>query len=250
MSDFEEPHISVVIRAYNEAEQLNELLCSIKSQSYPQNKIQIIVVDNGSTDTTSEVAEMHGAEIVKLDQKQFTYPKSLNLGFAQANNEIVFSFSGHCLLKGNQYFSTVVRHFKDSKNAGVSGSTLPRKPCTISEILITYPFYWRHLLKGVRIEKAAKSGTLQNVNSAIRKSLWLQHQFNENWAAGGEDVEWATWAISNGKTLLFDPHMTVYHSHHLGIIGLYKQFKHWNTLLVPRKFVPEELDFRKDIHRS
>jgi len=250
MQASELPFISVVIRAYNEANLLDELLESISQQDYPKDRVQLILVDNGSTDNTAEVGKKHGCKVVELPQAEFTYPKSLNLGFAQAKHEIVFSLSGHCLLRGTEYFKNAVRHFTNPKVAGVAGTTLPRHPYTFPEWLFMYSGYFKYLIQGVRVESQAKPGVLQNVNSAIRLSLWKQHHFNEEWASGAEDVEWAGWALSQGYLALSDPRMTVCHSHQLSWIGLYKQFKLWNKVLHDHEFRVEDLSFRKDIKRS
>ncbi|MCF6150664.1 MAG: glycosyltransferase [Candidatus Kuenenia sp.] len=47
--------VSVIITTRNEEKNIGNCLQSIKSQSYPQDKIEIIVVDNNSTDKTKEI---------------------------------------------------------------------------------------------------------------------------------------------------------------------------------------------------
>ncbi|MFW5771728.1 MAG: glycosyltransferase [Phototrophicaceae bacterium] len=44
--------VSVIIPAYNEEENINRCLASIKAQTYPHDRIEIIVVDDGSSDDT------------------------------------------------------------------------------------------------------------------------------------------------------------------------------------------------------
>lgn len=50
------PLVSVVITTKNEEKNIKNCLDSIVKQTYPQNKIEIIVVDNNSTDKTKEIA--------------------------------------------------------------------------------------------------------------------------------------------------------------------------------------------------
>lgn len=47
--------ISIVIPAFNEELYIVKLLVQIRSQKYPQNKVETIVVDNGSQDKTLKV---------------------------------------------------------------------------------------------------------------------------------------------------------------------------------------------------
>ena len=58
------PVISVLIPTYNSAKTIKMTLESIRKQSYPQNRIQIIVVDGGSNDSTLTIAKRYGCEIV------------------------------------------------------------------------------------------------------------------------------------------------------------------------------------------
>ncbi len=51
------PSVSIIITTKNEEKNIKNCLQSIKSQSYPQEKIEIIVVDNNSTDNTVELAK-------------------------------------------------------------------------------------------------------------------------------------------------------------------------------------------------
>lgn len=55
----EYPVVSVVVTTKNEAKSIENCLRSIKKQTYPQEKVEIIVVDNNSTDRTMEIAKKY-----------------------------------------------------------------------------------------------------------------------------------------------------------------------------------------------
>src|SRR5450755_4230735 len=67
--------VAAVIPHWNRAELLSTLLESLSKQVYPCD--EVIVVDNGSTDHSAEVAEKFGARFIPLGQ---------NCGFARAVN--------------------------------------------------------------------------------------------------------------------------------------------------------------------
>jgi GT2 family glycosyltransferase len=67
--------VEVVIPTWNRAELLSQVLGDLRRQTYPIERV--IVVDNGSTDGSAEVAERAGAEVVAL---------GANAGFAAAVN--------------------------------------------------------------------------------------------------------------------------------------------------------------------
>lgn len=51
------PVVSVVVTTKNEEKNIGRCLESITKQTYPKEKIEIIVVDNNSTDRTKEIVE-------------------------------------------------------------------------------------------------------------------------------------------------------------------------------------------------
>ena len=90
------PTISIVIAAKNEEKNIANCLKSIKLQTYPQEKIEIIVVDNNSTDKTKTIAQ-------KYTNKVFNFPglssfkkiknfrgAQLNFGVKKSKGEIIF----------------------------------------------------------------------------------------------------------------------------------------------------------------
>ena len=55
--------ISVVITTKNEEKNLGNCLESVKNKTYPQKNIEIIVVDNNSTDRTKKIASRYTNKI-------------------------------------------------------------------------------------------------------------------------------------------------------------------------------------------
>ena len=58
-TDDELPTVSVIVPAHNEAAVIDRCLNSVKAQDYPHSRLEIIVVDDGSTDDTAERVEEH-----------------------------------------------------------------------------------------------------------------------------------------------------------------------------------------------
>ena len=61
------PSLSIIIPARNEAENLKRLLPSLKAVRYP-GQMDVIVVDDGSTDGTGEIARQLGARVISLTE--------------------------------------------------------------------------------------------------------------------------------------------------------------------------------------
>ena len=68
-----QPFVSIIVPAHNEEKNLPRLLEALANQSYPKNKLEIVLVDDRSTDNTHELmkhfAEMHDHVcVVKLEE--------------------------------------------------------------------------------------------------------------------------------------------------------------------------------------
>lgn len=242
-----QPDISIVIRAYNEAGPLQRLLSNLAEQEYPTSKMELVVVDNGSTDETATVAKKAGAKMVHLPQENFSYPKSSNLGVAASTAPIAALISAHCLPVSNQWIQGAICHFSNPEIAGVYGSCKAFPDAPFAE-------KWLY----TDLEKATKNaytvdkmgpGVFATVSAALRRTLWEQRPFNEAYGQGGEDQDWGRWALSQGYQLMYEPDLNVYHSHNLGFIGVLQQWKDWLEQKNPKPFEAKRISYRKDINR-
>lgn len=84
------PNVSIIILTYNGENYIETLLNSLIVQSYPKDRMEIIVIDNASTDQT-----------VRVVQNQFSQVKCItlqeNLGFAGGNNKAL-KYAKHGLM--------------------------------------------------------------------------------------------------------------------------------------------------------
>jgi cellulose synthase/poly-beta-1,6-N-acetylglucosamine synthase-like glycosyltransferase len=65
-SQSEWPHISISIPAYNEEAQIEGLIASLLALDYPRDRMQILVVSDGSTDRTDEIVLRHAVDGIEL----------------------------------------------------------------------------------------------------------------------------------------------------------------------------------------
>lgn len=104
----EEMRVSLCTIAYNEESVLNGLFRDFSEQSYPHNKIEIIMVNNASTDNTRAMMEEfqntdYGFESVKLVD-------STNKNQATAWNEALMQATGDIIIRVDAH-SKIPRHF-------------------------------------------------------------------------------------------------------------------------------------------
>jgi rhamnosyltransferase len=242
------PTISIVIRTLNEAASLEALFKSIRSQQgFSLEQIEIIVVDNQSTDNTPAVVRKYNAKLITLNRSEFTYPKSMNAGVKAATAPLIVLTVGHAKLISPTWLIDGVRHFTSSKVAGVYGPCIPLRQHSWAEWLLYVPGYWLARLRGPHSVRN-RSGIMGATNCILRKALWNQHPFDQSYELGGEDGEWARWVLAKGFKIICDTAFSVRHSHHLGFVGVIKQISYWNKLKHPTSFNREALDHRQDIN--
>lgn len=242
--------LSVVIRAWNEAAALELLLSQLRAQEYPQELVELIVVDNGSTDQTKQITARFGAKHLFLAQKDFSYPKSLNIGVNASTSSLILLISAHGLPMNTHWLRTAASYFDETSDpllAGMYGVNVPGKSASVAEKLLMWPDYWRRCLQGIRHVKTVHPGIFNATNCAFRKKLFEIHPFDERFGAGGEDYEWAKWALEAGYYFILDPSFSVRHSHGLGFSMLLKQQQYWKKLTKQQAFSHQALEYRSDL---
>jgi glycosyltransferase involved in cell wall biosynthesis len=83
------PLITVLITTYNYGQFLGEAIESVLAQEFPQDQVQIIVADDGSTDDTAERARKYGSRIEYFYQSNGGQAAALNLGISKSRGEIL-----------------------------------------------------------------------------------------------------------------------------------------------------------------
>lgn len=83
----DQPLISVVIPAHNAELSLERCLQSVFEQEYPQ--IEVIVVDDGSEDSTSAIAQSYGDQIIFVSQENKGQGAARNHGIRLATGELI-----------------------------------------------------------------------------------------------------------------------------------------------------------------
>jgi glycosyltransferase involved in cell wall biosynthesis len=116
--DSELPLVSVVIPCFNHAHYLSEAIESVLAQSYPH--LEVVVVDDGSTDNTSEVASRYPG--VRLVQQSNQGPSAArNTGIRQSNGDYLIFLDADDRLLSNCVEAGLECFRRHPESAFVSG---------------------------------------------------------------------------------------------------------------------------------
>lgn len=113
--------ISITVPTYNEEENIKNCLDSIFNQGYPDDLLEVIVVDNYSTDRTVDKAKQYP---VKILYNKIKHPEiSKMIGFKASNSDLFMYLDADIELVGVNWFTKIIIPF--SENKIISGA-LPR----------------------------------------------------------------------------------------------------------------------------
>lgn len=114
MSDYK-PKISTVLNVYNEEKNIYKCLYHIRNQDYPQDKIEIIIVDDLSNDKTLEIAKKFNVKIVKSGFKNREKAKSI--GIEHAKGELLLLMDADVFLLSKKFVKRSVELLNTHRDA-------------------------------------------------------------------------------------------------------------------------------------
>ena len=108
------PQVSIIIATFNSQKTLPKALESIKIQNYPQDKIEILIIDGGSKDETLKIANKCGCRILKNLKVDQVYAK--HLGWLNSGGKyVLFLDSDEALGNKNSIRNKVLTALNDKR---------------------------------------------------------------------------------------------------------------------------------------
>ena len=196
--------VSVVIRCFNEAAHIGRLLTGITQQR--DYDADIVVVDSGSTDATLDIAQRFPVTIERIDPRDFSFGRSLNLGFAAARAQIVVAASAHVYPERVDWLANLLKPFGDSRVALTYGRQIGAPTSAFSEQMIFRQWF------PPRSELNQMHPFCNNANAAVRRSVWQNIRYDEL-LTGLEDLDWAKRAMAIGHRVSYVAEASVVHVH-------------------------------------
>jgi cellulose synthase/poly-beta-1,6-N-acetylglucosamine synthase-like glycosyltransferase len=117
--NFEQPLVTVLIAARNEEHNLRRCLPTVLDQDYPTDRLEVIVIDDRSSDGTADVVRemsvwhpnLRLLQIDDVDPDIAPKKRALSMGVDQASGEIILTTDADCVVTP-EWVSTMVRHFE------------------------------------------------------------------------------------------------------------------------------------------
>ncbi len=198
---------SIIIRTFNEARYLGDVLAAIARQTVPAERREVVIVDSGSDDGTLEIAAQHGCRVVGIRREEFSFGRSLNIGCEIAAGEFLVFISGHCVPTSPEWLEELVAPFENERVAVTYGRQIGGPETKFSEHVLFEKYFPAHGPPG------QAPFFCNNANAALRKSVWAEHRFDET-LTGLEDMELSRRLVARGLVVRYARKAVVYHYHH------------------------------------
>lgn len=168
-----QPNVTILISAYNEERYIETTIKNKLELNYPKEKMEIIVISDGSTDRTDDVVRKylnHGVRLLRQEPRAGK-TSALNLGVREATGEILI-FSDANSIYDPQAIQRLVQNFNDPDVGYVTGKMIYTNPdgTVIGDGCSAYMKYENYLRK-----LETKVGSIVGVDGgvdAVRKSLY------------------------------------------------------------------------------
>jgi len=203
--------ISVVVPVFNGAMTLAGCLDALYASRYPD--FEVVVVDDGSTDATREVASRYPCRLVALPRNEGA-AQAKNHGAQIATGEILF-FTDADVHVQPQTLSWVAEVLGDPEVHGVVG--LLAQSCPHSNFASQFKNLWMHFTYR---RQPRRVGLFFTSAAAIRRSVFLQEGgFDSHYRGASitEDIEFGQRLLSRGYQIVMDQRLAVEHDKHYSV---------------------------------
>jgi lipopolysaccharide/colanic/teichoic acid biosynthesis glycosyltransferase/GT2 family glycosyltransferase len=200
-----EPLYSVVVPAFQAAATIGLCLDALSAQTVARDLYEVIVVDDGSTDGTSEVARRTGARVIV--QPNSGAAAARNRGAAVARGDLLLFTDADCAPVSG-WIAALVAPFGDARVAGAKGTYLTDQRAIVSRF--TQLEYQDRYDRMARVESI---NFVDTYSAAYRRDIFLANAGFDPAFRFDEDQEFSFRLTEKGYRLVFAPAAQVYHRH-------------------------------------
>lgn len=213
------PRVTVVVPARNAEKTIQECLVSLVNLDYPKDRLELLVVDNGSVDRTREIASRFPVTVLVQDRIQGSYA-ARNTGVARAEGEIVAFTDADCVAT-QRWLKELVRGCEDPAVGCFAGEVFPYTIETfIDEYLDSIGFMSQRQLLDYRPLPRAMTANL-----AFRREVFDRVGVFDAGAISGGDSEMVIRMVTRtGWNVAYRGDAVVYHRHRTRPWPFFTQF--------------------------
>ncbi|MCE9520480.1 MAG: glycosyltransferase [Verrucomicrobia bacterium] len=208
--------LSAIVCSRNGAATLRECLAALDRQTHP--KFEVLVIDDGSTDATPEIArEFSFVKYHRQDHAGLSAARNLGARLAQGQ---ILAYTDDDCVPDEDWLLNLAAAFDDENCVAAGGPNLAPSPRTNTEAVVAAaPGAPAHVLAS---DQDAEH--LPGCNLAIRKTaLEAIGGFRDEFTAAGDDVDVCWRLLAAGGKLFFMPAAVVWHHRRATVAAYLRQ---------------------------
>jgi GT2 family glycosyltransferase len=217
------PLFSIIIPTYNRPKQLALCLQALNGLTYPRDRFEVIVVDDGSHTSLDSIVESISDRLsVRLITQSNSGPAmARNQGAAEARGDFLAFTDDDCVPSPN-WLDALADAFRAAPDCGIGGKTvnalIDNLNSAASQVLLDYLYeYYNRASHGI---KFFASNNLAFPRKAFLESGGFDSRYRR---AAAEDRELCDRWISQGRRLRYTPEALVSHAHPLSLGAFCRQ---------------------------
>jgi glycosyltransferase involved in cell wall biosynthesis len=210
------PRVSVVVCTYNGSATLRECLEGVLTLHYPD--YEVIVVSDGSTDGSAELAREHdGVRVIETPNRGLSAAR--NTGLEAADGEIV-AYLDDDAVPDPDWLKHMAATFANGPFAAVGGpNVLPPGSGAVAQCVANAPGGPTHVLVSDR-----EAEHIPGCNMAIRRDALREiGGFDPQFRVAGDDVDVCWRLLDSGQRIAFSPGAVVLHHRRRSILAYLRQ---------------------------
>jgi len=228
--------ISVIIPVKDGGQVIRECLQAVASQRGLDDDYEVIVVDDGSTDATAEIAREYGVRVIS--QPNAGAAAARNTGARAARGEILAFTDADCSPTPDWLFQ-LTAPFNDPGVVAAKGSYLTRQRSLVARFV-----QLEYESKYARMARMQSIDFIDTYSAGYLRSVFLQNSgFNPAFPVPSvEDQEFSFRLARKGYRMVFVPQAKVYHLHDRSLAEYIRRkfnIGYWKVLLL--RWLPEKI---------
>jgi len=211
------PKVSVIVPVHNEEATLDDCIRSLIGMEYPKEQLELIFVNNSSTDRSQEILNYYKDEIKILYEAKKGAAAARNKGIHHANGEIIAFTDADCIVERN-WLRHIVQPLQENSVGIVGGKNSSVQPCN-------------------KIEKYGEK--IHNHERAITQFKVLPYAITMNWASRAavlkgvgsfderfirsQDVDLSRRIFNKGYKIVYEGQAIIYHHNEKTLLDLFRK---------------------------
>jgi mycofactocin glycosyltransferase len=210
------PAVSVVVPVYNSERTVEHTIRSLLALNYPKDRLELIFVDNASTDDSPGILAAHAAEIRVLREGKLGRSAARNLGIHEALHPIVAFTDADCVVDPDWLKHLVAP--LDAAQVGISGGNIRAlRPCNAIQE------YGEWLHDHRRAIQTYKPPYATTVNWASRRSVLIEAGCFDERLPRCEDADLAYRIVQADREIVYQDQAVIYHRNRPDLAGLLRE---------------------------